>query len=257
MVQSRSASEPSSSSSSELPSLEELFRSQSIVSTGRQSSNGDGDGSQRGTSESNMSSSNGSNNNNEDVVVDDSPIPVLNSIFAAIFVPIPESNQLLAPLDLAPKSPEYHRAALNLVTHHEDLVRDNLQALFQRELLRISIDAETINPSFDYHAARASVQAEDEDALRRDCDAMIATMRQPDFPNRKYSLTNVPVPNMSSIPVTYTPVNSPREFAAKEVLKVAAAAIGDMTCFDRHVRSVRKAIKQQIHESESGRMDID
>jgi hypothetical protein len=251
MVEYGSASQPSSSS--ELPSLEELFREQSIVSTGKQSSNENGDCGQRGTSESNMTSK--SNNDEDDV--DNSPIPRLNHISAAIFVPIPASNKLLDPLNLAPGSPAYHRAALAVVTRHEASVRDNLQALFQREMLRVSLDAEAVCPSFDYDVARASVQARDEDALRRDCEDMIATMRAPDSSRNNYhSLESVPVPNMN-VPVTYSPVNSPRELAAKEVMKVIAAAIGDMSDFDRHVRSMRGAIIKQIQESESGRMDID
>lgn len=202
---------------------------------------------------------------------DNSPIPPLTSISAAVFVPIPDSNKLLQPLNLDPNSPAYHRAALDLVTRHESSVRNNLNALFHREMFRVRADiaAEVEKndiPPFDYAAARAHVRVRDEDLLRRDCDAMIANMRAPDVSNLKYGVTNIPAPNMS-VAVTYAPVGSPREFAAAEVMKMIAAAAGDLVGFDRHVRSRRTAIKKQIQEAEAvagagveavaGRMDID
>lgn len=200
---------------------------------------------------------------------DNSPIPPLTSISAAVFVPISDSNKLLQPLNLDPNSPAYHRAALELVTSHESSVRNNLNALFHREMFRVRADiaaeVEKNNvPPFDYAAARAHVRARDEELLRRDCDAMIANMRAPDVSNLKYGVTNIPVPNMS-VAVTYAPVGSPREFAAAEVMKVIAAAAGDLVGFDRHVRSRRTAIKKQIQDAEAGagveagagRMDID
>lgn len=196
---------------------------------------------------------------------DNTPIPPLTSISAAVFVPIPDANKLLQPLSLDPNSPAYHRAALDLVTRHESSVRNNLNALFHREMFRvragIAAEVEKNNiPPFDYAAARAHVRARDEDLLRRDCDAMIANMRTPDVSNIKHGVTNIPVPNMS-VPVTYAPVGSPREFAAAEVMKVIAAAAGDLVGFDRHVRSRRATIKKQIQDAEAGpgaaRMDID
>lgn len=196
-----------------------------------------------------------------------SPIPPLTSISAAIFVPIPDASKLLQPLSLDSSTPAYHRAALDLVTRHESSVRNNLNALFHREMFRVRADitAEVEKndiPPFDYAAARAHVRARDEDLLRRDCDAMIANMRAPDVSNLKHGVTSIPVPNMS-VPVTYAPVGSPREFAAAEVMKVIAAAAGDLVGFDRHVRSRRATIKKQIQDAEAGagagaaRMDID
>lgn len=188
---------------------------------------------------------------------DSSPIPPLTSISAAIFVPIPDSNKLLQPLNLDPESPDYHRAALDLVTSHENSVRNNLHALFHREMLRMRITANDMdNPPFDYNAARAHIRAHDEDARRRDCSTMIANMCAPDTSNRNYGATNIPRPNMN-VPVTYAPVESPREFAATEVMKVIAAAVGDLASFDRHLRNRRATIKKQIQEAEAGKMDID
>lgn len=188
---------------------------------------------------------------------DDTPIPHLTSISAAVFVPIPDSNKLLQPLNLDPDSSAYHRAALDLVTRHESSVRSNLNALFHREMFRIrTAIADTNNPPFDYSAARAHACARDEDALRRDCEAMISNMREPDTPGCRHGVTNIPVPNMN-VPVTYVPVGSPREFAAAEVMKVIAAAVGDLASFDRHVRNRRATIKKQIQDAEAGRMDID
>lgn len=203
------------------------------------------------------------NQDDDDGNTDNSPIPPLTSISAAVFVPIPDDNKLLQPLNLDPNSPAYHRAALDLVTRHESSVRSNLNALFHREMFRvradISAEVEKNNvPPFDYAAARAHVRARDEDLLRRDCDAMIANMRAPDVSNLKYGVTNIPVPNMN-VAVTYVPVGSPREFAAAEVMKVIAAAAGDLVGFDRHVRSRRAIIKKQIQDAEAGAagMDID
>lgn len=194
-----------------------------------------------------------SNDTDNADIHDDTPIPHLTSISAAVFVPIGDSNKLLQPLGLAPDSPAYHRAALDLVTRHESSVRSNLNALFHREMFRVrAAIADSDNPPFDYNAARtAHVRAHDEDALRRDCDAMIANMRAPDTSNCKFGATNIPAPNMN-VPVTYAPVGSPREYAATEVMKVIAAAVGDLASFDRHVRNRRSTIKQQIQEAEAG-----
>lgn len=193
---------------------------------------------------------------------DNSPIPPLTSISAAVFVPIPDTNKLLQPLNLDLNSAAYHRAALDLVTRHESSVRSNLNALFHREMFRVRDIAAEVEkssiPPFDYAGARAHVRARDEDLLRRDCDAMIANMRAPDVSNIKYGVTNIPVPNMN-VAVTYAPVGSPREFVAAEVMKVIAAAAGDLVNFDRHVRNRRTIIKKQIQDAEAGAagMDID
>ncbi|PTB43373.1 hypothetical protein M441DRAFT_107439, partial [Trichoderma asperellum CBS 433.97] len=292
-----SSSRPSSSASSELPSLEDLLRESAIASQVKhQQPPDDGDRSSNGNTkessssviiigESNIANNSSSNSNNssrrssimagqsisivDDMdmdtnvntssndndnadIHDDTPIPPLTSISAAVFVPIRDSNKLLQPLDLAPDSPAYHRAALDLVTRHESSVRSNLNALFHREMFRVrAAIADSDNPPFDYNAARAAhVRARDEDALRRDCDAMIANMRAPDTSNCKYGATNIPAPNMN-VPVTYAPVGSPREFAATEVMKVIAAAVGDLASFDRHVRNRRATIKKQIQEAEA------
>ncbi|KAM0516672.1 hypothetical protein ACHAPE_005306 [Trichoderma viride] len=193
---------------------------------------------------------------------DNSPIPPLTSISAAVFVPIPDTNKLLQPLNLDLNSAAYHRAALDLVTRHEFSVRSNLNALFHREMFRVRDTAAELEksniPPFDYAAARAHVRARDEDLLRRDCDAMIANMRAPDVSNIKYGVTNIPVPNMN-VAVTYAPVGSPREYVAAEVMKIIAAAAGDLVSFDRHVRNRRTIIKKQIQDAEAGAagMDID
>ncbi|KAK1245246.1 hypothetical protein MKX08_004875 [Trichoderma sp. CBMAI-0020] len=215
-----------------------------------------------------MDTSVNTNQDDDDGNADDnSPIPRLTSISAAIFVPIPDANKLLQPLNLEANSPVYHLAALDLVTSHEAAVRNNLIALFHRDMFRvraeIAADVEKNSDSpFDYAAARAHVRARDEDLLRRDCGAMIANMRAPDVAKIKYGVTNIPVADMS-VPVTYVPVRSPRECAAAEAMKTIAAAAGDLVAFDRHVRSRRTAIKKQIQDAEAGagagtgRMDID
>ncbi|KAL7902516.1 hypothetical protein HDV63DRAFT_399584 [Trichoderma sp. SZMC 28014] len=196
---------------------------------------------------------------------DNPPIPRLTSISPAVFVPISDADKLLQPLSLDPASPAYHRAALDLVTRHEASVRNNLNALFHREMFRVRADItaeleKNNHPPFDYAAARAHVRARDEDLLRRDCDAMIANMRARDVSKVKHGVTNIPAPNMS-VPVTYAPVGSPREVAAAEIMKIIAAAAGDLARFDRHVRGRRATIEKQIQDAEAGagqaKMDID
>ncbi|KAH6610244.1 hypothetical protein Trco_000264 [Trichoderma cornu-damae] len=185
------------------------------------------------------------------------------SISAAIFVPIPASTNLLSPPGFSPNSPEYHRAALDVVARHEARVRDNLEALFQREMLRISIDAPAANSDFDYFAATAAVRARGEAALRRDCEAMLANMREPDGPSVQHNVNVIPTPKMDSVPVTYAPIMSPRELAARDVMKVIAAATQELSGFDNHVKCMRDAIKKQIQQSalqigsQSDPMDID
>ncbi|KAL7795270.1 hypothetical protein V8C37DRAFT_375014 [Trichoderma ceciliae] len=265
MVGHVSSNQPASPASppSSLPPLEELLREPPPASKSRQSTNKDGDRGERDASRNSMvsKSNNGNNGNNGD---DDgiSPIPRLDCISAAIFVPIPESNTLLSPLGFAPDSPDYHRAALDLTTHHEASVRDNLEALFQREILRISLDAEASNPSFDYFNAAANVRAEQEAALRHDGEAMIANMREPENPSVDHNITKIPFPNMD-VPVTYMPINSPRESAAKDIMKVVSAAAHEMSSFDKHVLSLRETIMKQIQDSclqserQSDRTEID
>ncbi|KAL7922961.1 hypothetical protein ACQKWADRAFT_63490 [Trichoderma austrokoningii] len=199
------------------------------------------------------------------------PIPPLVSISAAIFVPIPASHNLLKPLNLTPGSATYHRAALDVFTRHEASVRDNLNALFHREMYRVRADvaadlkkSRSNNvPPFDYAAARAHVRAREEHFLRRDGAAMIANMRAPAVSSVTHGATKtkIPVPDMN-VPVTYAPVGSPREFVSSEIMKVIAAASGDLVRFDERVRSRRAAIKRQIRDVEAStaaavRMDID
>ncbi|RFU81744.1 hypothetical protein TARUN_446 [Trichoderma arundinaceum] len=200
--------------------------------------------------------------NNMDTDWSTTPIPRLDLVAAAIFVPISESSKLLSPLDFAPNSPDHHRAALSLVTSHEASVRDNITALFQREILRISLDAEAANTHFDYPKATANVQAQHEAALRHDCEDMIANMRAPHDPSKDYNIKTIPVPNLA-VPVTYVPINSPREYATQGVMNVVSAASRELASFDAHVASIRDAIEKQIGDSvlqgenPSDRMDVD
>ncbi|KAL5088327.1 hypothetical protein Trisim1_006775 [Trichoderma cf. simile WF8] len=202
---------------------------------------------------------------------DDSPddlddfIPPLTNTSAAIFVPITESTNLLAPPQFVPGSFEYHRAALNILTNHEASVRNNIQAYYQREMRRINREAEARDPSFDYFSAVAEVRKQHEPALKDDLDSIIAKMRERDNPATDYSVKSVPLPDMDRVPITYVPLNSPREIAARGVMKVIAAATKEISSFDYHVRGMSDAIKVQMQaaalrqkqQQQQGRMDVD
>lgn len=260
MVEHAFGSQASSSaeSTSSLPPLEELLREQPVSKSkqaaSKQSDRGDDD-----TNKSSISVA-GETSNGEDESA--GFIPRLDSIAAAIFVPLTESSKLLSPPKFVPGSLEHHGAALNLIASHEASVRDNLQAHYQREILRIHLEAEALNPSFDYLTATTGVQAEHEAALRHDLDGMIANMREPDNPSADYNIKNVPFPNMDA-PVTYALINSPRESAARDVMKVIAVAAREVSYFDNHVRSMSDAVKKQMQDSalrsqkQPDRMDID
>ncbi|KAL7912717.1 hypothetical protein GGI35DRAFT_260164 [Trichoderma velutinum] len=189
-------------------------------------------------------------------------IPPLTNPSAAIFVPITESTNLLSPPQFVPGSFEYHRAALNIVTNHEASVRNNIQAYYQREMRRINREAEARNSSFDYFTAVANVRKQHEAALKDDLDSIIGKMRERDNPAIDYNIKSVPLPDMDRVPVTYVPLNSPREIAAREVMKVIAAATQEISSFDGHVRCMSDAIKMQmqaaaLRQKQQGRMDID
>ncbi|KAM6480254.1 hypothetical protein HDV62DRAFT_105985 [Trichoderma sp. SZMC 28011] len=199
---------------------------------------------------------------------DDSPddldfIPPLTNTSAAIFVPITESTNLLSPPQFVPGSYEYHRAALTIVTNHEAAVRNNIQGYYQREMRRINREAEARDPSFDYFSAVAEVRKQHEPALKDDLDSIIAKMRERDNPATDYSVKSVPLPDMDRVPITYVPLNSPREIAARGVMKVIAAATQEISSFDYHVRGMSDAIKVQMQaaalrqKQQQGRMDVD
>lgn len=181
------------------------------------------------------------------------PIPRLGkNISAAIFVPIPEANGLLQPLDYAPGSLTYHRAALDVVTRHEAAVRDNIEALLQREMLRINIKFEAKDPAFDYFAATASVQKEQQAALRQDMQDMIANMREPADSSVNYSnTTDTDTPPDMEVPVTYVPIQSPREFAAKAAMRAIAEVTQHTADFDTRARAMREAIEKRIQREEA------
>ncbi|KAL7963660.1 hypothetical protein V8C34DRAFT_266219 [Trichoderma compactum] len=189
-------------------------------------------------------------------------IPPLTNTSAAIFVPITESTNLLAPPQFVPGSLEYHRAALAAVTNHEASVRNNIQAYYQREIRRINREAEARDPSFDYFSAVADSRKLHEPALRDDLDNTIAKMRERDNPATDYSVKSVPLPDMDRVPVTYVPLNSPREIAAREVMKVIVAATQEISSFDAHVRGMSDAIRVRVQaaalrQKQQGRMDVD
>ncbi|KAK4067102.1 uncharacterized protein Triagg1_7830 [Trichoderma aggressivum f. europaeum] len=189
-------------------------------------------------------------------------IPPLTNTSAAIFVPITESTNLLAAPQFVPGSVEYHRAALAVVTSHEASVRNNIQAYYQREMRRINREAEARDPSFDYFSAVAEVRKQHEPALRDDLDSIIAKMRERDNPAADYSVKTVPMPDMDRVPVTYVPLNSPREIAARDVMKVIVAATQEISSFDHHVRGMSDAIRVQmqaaaLRQKQQGRMDVD
>ncbi|KAK4067916.1 hypothetical protein H0G86_008489 [Trichoderma simmonsii] len=200
---------------------------------------------------------------------DDSPddldfIPPLTNTSAAIFVPITESTNLLSPPQFVPGSYEYHRAALTILTNHEAAVRNNIQGYYQREMRRINREAEARDPSFDYFTAVAEVRKQHEPALKDDLDSIIAKMRERDNPATDYSVKSVPLPDMDRVPITYVPLNSPREIAARGVMKVIAAATQEISSFDYHVRGMSDAIKVQMQaaalrqkQQQQGRMDVD
>ncbi|KAL6808977.1 hypothetical protein GGI42DRAFT_227611 [Trichoderma sp. SZMC 28013] len=284
----------SQESASELPPLEELFRqvsaSKSEQIIRRQSGDGYNDKNARdegNTRESstdkdsvNKNSSTRSDSVSISISIDDDDtstemasrgkddsldldfIPPLTNTSAAIFVPITESTNLLAPPQFIPGSFEYHRAALAVVTNHEAAVRNNIQAYYQREMRRINREAEARDPSFDYFTAVADVRKLHEPALRDDLDSIIAKMRERDNPATDYSVKSVPMPDMDRVPVTYVPLNSPREIAAREVMKVIVAATQEISSFDHHVRGMSDAIKVQmqaaaLRQKQQGRMDVD
>ncbi|KKO99007.1 hypothetical protein THAR02_08878 [Trichoderma harzianum] len=190
-------------------------------------------------------------------------IPPLTNTSAAIFVPITESSNLLSPPQFVPGSYEYHRAALTILTNHEASVRNNIQGYYQREMRRINREAEARDRSFDYFTAVAQGRKQHEPALKDDLDSIIAKMREPNNPATDYSVKSVPLPDMDRVPITYVPLNSPREIAARGVMKVIAAATQEISSFDYHVRGMSDAIKVQMQaaalrqKQQQGRMDVD
>ncbi|KAL7944395.1 hypothetical protein V8C42DRAFT_326672 [Trichoderma barbatum] len=281
---------PSSSSESlsELPPLEELLRQQPVGKSkqaiSKQENFGDDENTRKNSIDkaSNKESSANANktsiditnidmassdmtsttSNGEDNGRDLGFIPPADNISATIFVPITESTKLLSPPQFVPGSFEYHRAALNLVTSHEASVRNNIQAYYQREMRRINLEAEALNPSFDYFNAVANARNEHETELRFALDAMIANMRERDIPAADYNAGTLPLPDLDKVAVTYVPLNSPRESAAHGVMKVIAAATTEMSSFDNHVRRMTDDIKAQmkaaaLRSQKQARMDVD
>ncbi|KAL7937465.1 hypothetical protein V8C35DRAFT_276960 [Trichoderma chlorosporum] len=201
-------------------------------------------------------------NNGENNATDFDRIPPLTNTAAAIFVPITNPSSLLSPPQFVPGSSEYHRAALNIVNNHEASVRNNIQELYQREMLRINREAEAHEPSFDYIAAVADVRREHDASMKHDLDSVIANMRERDNPAADYNIRIVPPADMDQVPVTYVLLNSPREAAARDVMKVIAAASQEISSFDNHVRFMTDAIRMQMQaaasrEKQQSRMDID
>jgi hypothetical protein len=280
-------SSQSSESTSELPPLEELLRdvpikpiSRSKQAISKQRDCGDGENTRESSIDKDITNkrsiSSSSRTSSDRISIDMAcatgnretnspefdPIPPLTDTSSAIFVPIAESTKLLSPPQFVPGSFDYHRAALNILTNHEATVRNNIQSYYQREMLRINREAEARDPSFDYFTAVANVRKEHEAALKQDMDIMIANMRERDNPAIDYNIKSMPYPDMDKVPVTYVLVNSPRESAARDVMRVIAAATKEISSFDNHVRCMSDAIKMQmqaaaLREKQQGRMNID
>ncbi|KAK1251076.1 hypothetical protein MKX07_005631 [Trichoderma sp. CBMAI-0711] len=218
-----------------------------------------------------------------------SSIPPLNdNVAVAIFVPLTNGQALLSPpaaATVVPETPPYFLEKLERLTTHEAAVRGNIEALFGLEYLRVRAHVATAYPddsAFDYYGATAAVRPVQEADLRQDLDAMIGNMRSklPDPPvagnlnlnlaaaaaaaNLNLNLTkDVGLPDMD-VPITYHPLNSPREAAANDVLKLLGDAATQLGFFDNHIRVISDGIKKEMQDAaarelreKQDRMDTD
>ncbi|KAL6871131.1 hypothetical protein J3F83DRAFT_643113 [Trichoderma novae-zelandiae] len=191
-----------------------------------------------------------------------SSIPPLNNIAFSIFVPITDGRALLSPPDVVPETPSYFLEKLERLNRHEAAVRGNIEALYGLEFLRVRAEAAAyVDDSFDYFGATAAVQGAQEADLRADLDKMLANMR--DVKTPAGNIKDVPLPNMF-VPITHHPINSPREAAANEVLRLLGAAASELDAFDNHVQSISDGIKREMQEAaaramgeKQDRMDTD
>jgi hypothetical protein len=218
-----------------------------------------------------------------------SSIPPLNdNVAVAIFVPLTNGQALLSPPAAAavvPETPPYFLEKLERLTTHEAAVRGNIEALFGLEYLRVRAHVATAYPddsAFDYYGATAAVRPVQDADLRQDLDAMIGNMRSklPDPPpvggNLDLNLAaaasaaanlnltkDVGLPDMD-VPITYHPLNSPREAAANDVLKLLGDAATQLGFFDNHIRVISDGIKKEMQDAaarelreKQDRMDTD
>ncbi|KAL6891506.1 hypothetical protein HDV57DRAFT_301423 [Trichoderma longibrachiatum] len=216
------------------------------------------------------SSSSGSSNSHSSIP------PLDNNVAAAIFVPLTSGQALLSPPAVAPETPPYFLEKLERLTAHEAAVRGNIEALYGLEYLRVRAAVAATYPdddaSFDYFGATAAVRSLQENALREDLDVMIDSMRKPEHPvaNPGLAAANlekdvaVVLPNMGLAGITYLPLNSPREAAATDILKVLGDAATELGSFDNHVQLISDGIKREMEgaaargmREKQDRMDTD
>ncbi|PTB67493.1 hypothetical protein BBK36DRAFT_1167889 [Trichoderma citrinoviride] len=236
-----------SSSSSSMDS-----NNKNITINNEASNSSKGDGSQP---------SNNNNNNNT------ASIPPLNNIAVAIFVPLPDGQALLSPPPAAivPDTPSYFLEQLERLSAQEAAVRGNIETLYGLEYLRVRAETAAAyadaDSTYDYFGATAAVRSAHDDRLRKDLDGMIDSMRKPD--SGAGGLRDVVLPNMF-VPITYEPLNSPREAAANDVLRFLGAAAAELGAFDGHVQTISDGIKREMQgaaargmREKQDRMDTD
>ncbi|TFB04864.1 hypothetical protein CCMA1212_002962 [Trichoderma ghanense] len=226
------------------------------------------------------SSTNSMDNNSEPPsgkgeVGNNTSIPPLNNIAVAIFVPLANPQALLSPPAVVPDTPPYFLEKLERLGAHEAAVRNNIEALYGLEYLRVRAKAATAyaddDASFDYFGATAAVQPAQEAALRQDLDMMLENMRKPDPGPGPLNLAGnspkkdmAPLPSMDVVDITYHPLNSPREAAANDVLRLLGAAATELGSFDNHVQAISDGIKWEMQgaaargmREKQDRMDTD
>ncbi|KAL7821446.1 hypothetical protein V8C44DRAFT_9378 [Trichoderma aethiopicum] len=215
-------------------------------------------------------SSSGSSNSHSSIP------PLDNNVATAIFVPLTSGQALLSPPAVAPETPPYFLEKLERLTAHEAAVRGNIEALYGLEYLRVRAAVAASYPdddaSFDYFGATAAVRSLQENALREDLDIMIDSMRKPEHPVANPGLAAatlkkdvaVVLPNMDLAGITYLPLNSPREAAATDILKVLGDAATELGSFDNHVQLISDGIKREMEgaaargmREKQDRMDTD
>ncbi|KAL7822506.1 hypothetical protein V8C26DRAFT_426099 [Trichoderma gracile] len=198
--------------------------------------------------------------------------PLNNNVAVAIFVPITNGQALLSPPAVIPETPPYFLEKLERLSVHEAAVRGNIEALYGLEYLRVRAHVATAYPddsSFDYFGATAAVRSLQDGALRQDLDIMLDNMRRSDAtianPNLAANVKkDVVLPSMDLADITYHPLNSPREAAASDVLKLLGDAATELGSFDNHVQVITDAIKSEMQgaaargmREKQDRMDTD
>ncbi|KAH0494319.1 hypothetical protein TgHK011_000943 [Trichoderma gracile] len=198
--------------------------------------------------------------------------PLNNNVAVAIFVPITNGQALLSPPAVLPETPPYFLEKLERLSIHEAAVRGNIEALYGLEYLRVRAHVATAYPddsSFDYFGATAAVRSLQDSALRQDLDIMLDNMRRPEAiitnPNLAANVKkDVVLPSMDLADITYHPLNSPREAAASDVLKLLGDAATELGSFDNHVQVISDAIKSEMQgaaargmREKQDRMDTD